>query len=62
MNHLDTSREQLIALVAGAIVFLIARILAREVGAPVVVERAFYFLTLACLVACVVVVLNGRKS
>lgn len=56
MDVPGTAREQIIALLVVAIVFLIARVGATQLGAPAVVGRGLYVLAVGCLLGCVVVI------
>lgn len=51
-----TARERIIALLIAALVFLLARFGATQLGAPAAVGRGLYVLAVGCLFGCVVVI------
>lgn len=59
---IETRRTRLVALLSAAVVFLFARILVDEVGAPAILDRALYLLALACLFGCLVVIVQARQG
>lgn len=58
---LETSRDRIVALVVAAIVLLVGRVAAHQVGASPRVERGFYILALGCLLAAVFVIVDERR-
>lgn len=56
MDVPGTAREQIIALLSVALVFLLARFGAVQIEAPAVVARGLYTLAVGCLLGCVVVI------
>ena len=60
MNIPGTPREQLIALIGSALVFLVARIVAGELGTPRIIEQTLYGLVLVCLAASILVITKNR--
>ena len=60
MNVPRTPRAQLLVLIGGALVFLVARIVAAELGTARIIEQALYGLVVACLAASVLVLAKNR--
>jgi|GEM_PF-2938439 hypothetical protein len=56
MDVPGTAREQIIALLVVALVFLLARFGATQLSAPAAVGRGLYVLAVGCLLGCVVVI------
>ena len=61
MRSLETPREQLIVLLAAAIVFLLGRALTVVYDGPAILERAFYALAVVCLLGCALVLFIARR-
>lgn len=60
MDVPGTPREQLVALIGAALVFLVGRIVAVEFGLPRIVEQVLYGLVIVCLAAGVLVAVTQR--
>lgn len=58
---LETPRERVVALVVAAILLLVGRVAAYQVGASPRVERGFYILALGCLLAAVFVLVDEQR-
>lgn len=56
----DATRNRLVGLLVVALAALVARVAAGALSAPAVVERGLYLLAIACLAACLVVVVRER--
>lgn len=56
----EQTKNRLVALLVAALVFLLARVAAAELGATTTVERGLYALAIGCLAVCTVIVLRER--
>lgn len=56
----DPTRNRLVGLLVVAVVALLARVVAVELGGPLNVERGLYVLALVCLAGCALIVLRER--
>lgn len=58
---LDTVRERIVGLLAVALLFLLGRAGAHQLGADPVVERALYLVAVGCLLAAVLLIVDDQR-
>ena len=58
---LETTRERVIALLVAAILLLLGRAAAHQVGTVPGVERALYLVAIGCLLAAVLIIVDDQR-